>query len=179
MAIWRAVHGRQQAQAMVEMAFVLPVMIFLVMGALQFAYLSMIYVSVLGLMQDTARWMAISSTAAMPVSGNCFPTGTNTLYPRPHWANGDQGTVYRDCKLGTGGLLSSANFTSWSWSPACSTGSDCLALGTRRPDQKLTLTATYNYSSALFMPLITGGGLTNAWQFPTSFTLSAAEVMQY
>jgi hypothetical protein len=160
---------------MVEFALVLPVFIFLIMGALQMALLCLVWIGLQGVVQDTARWMSISSQAPTPISGNCNPTGTNPLYPRPRWANGNDGVTYRDCNLPP--PLVAANFTAWNWTPACTSGSDCLASGVRRVDSSLTLTATYNWSNIIVLPML--GGTVGGWTIPTTVTVTATEVMQY
>jgi len=165
------------AQAMVELALLLPALLLLVMGALQIALLCIVWVGLQSLVQDTARWMAVSSPVAVPTTGNCAPTGTNPNYPRPRWATGDDGTAYRNCTLPP--LVLAANFTSWNWTPACATGVDCYGTGVRAANEMLTLTATYNWSNVAIVPGITGSGITAAWQIPTTVTVTAAEVMQY
>ncbi len=171
----RGVPRRVGAQSMVEFALVLPAMMLLTMGALQMALICIVWIGLQGLTQDTARWMAVSSQAGPPDS-SCNAT-TSTVWPRPRWSIGDDGTAYRNCNLPP--LLTSANFTTWSWSPACSNGTDCWANGSRRSDQMLTLTATYNWSNVIVLPLLNGGGITAPWTPSTTVTVTAAEVMQY
>ena len=122
---------RTRAQALVELALILPMFLFLVMAALQLALVAVVWVSLQGIVQDTARWMAVSSTAALPTVGNCNPSGTNPNYPRPRWADGNDGKVYRNCILPP--LLLSTNFVdaNWVWTPACANGADCYGTGVR------------------------------------------------
>jgi hypothetical protein len=165
---------RRHGQALVELALILPVLLFLVMGVLQIAALAMVWINLQGLVQDSARWMAISSQSPPPGAAPSCTPGTTT-YPRPRWADGDDGVNYRNCNVS--GLLVPANFTSWAWSPACDSGVDCAANGLRTSDQMLTLTATYNWANVVFMP----GGLQGwmGWVVPGNVTVSASEVMQY
>jgi hypothetical protein len=165
---------RRRGQALVELALILPVLLFMVMGVLQVAALAMVWINLQGLTQDSVRWMAISSLSPSPGAAPTCTAGT-TNYPRPRWADGLDGINYRNCNVS--GLLRSANFTSWTWSPACSNGTDCAASGLRTSDQMLTLTATYNWSNVVFMP----GGLQGwmGWLVPATVTVSASEVMQY
>lgn len=169
---------RTRAQAMVELALVLPMFLFLVMAALQLALVAVVWISLQGLTQNTTRWMAVSSIAPAPTSLSCAPSGTNALYPRPRWADGNDGKLYRNCILPP--LLRQSNFddSKWIWSPACANGTDCFATGVRTTNQMLTLTATYDWSNVLIMPTLSGGGLLG-WNWPTTMTVSAAEVMQY
>src|SRR4051794_25591485 len=166
--------SRRRGQALVELALILPVLLFLVMGVLQLAALGMVWVNLQGLVQDSARWMAISSQAPSPGAAPTCTAGT-TNYPRPRWADGLDGINYRNCNVS--GLLVPANFVSWTWTPACANGTDCAAAGLRTSDQMLTLTAVYNWSNVVFMP----GGLQGwmGWVVPSTLTVSASEVMQY
>jgi hypothetical protein len=167
---------RRRGQALVEMALMLPLLLFLMMGILQFAALTMVWINLQGVAQDTVRWMAISSQApgytAYPTCG----TGT-TPYPRPRWADADSGVNYRDCTLAANGLLrrGSSFYPTWTWTPACV--GDCVASGARQSDQMLRLTASYDWSNVVFMP----GGLRGwfGWVIPATVTVQAAEVMQY
>jgi len=167
---------RTRAQAMVELALILPIFLFMVMGALQLSLIAIVWIGLQGITQDTARWMASSSPAPLPTVGNCSPSGSNANWPRPRWANGNDGTGYRDCYLPP--LVQSANFTAWTWNPSCASGADCWGAGTRRADGMLRLTATYDWSNVLILPVINGGG-TVGYAFPTTFTVTAAGVMQY
>ncbi len=67
---WRV---RASAQALVEMALILPIFLFMVIGALQAALVAMVWIGLQGVAQDTTRWMAVSSSAALPTAGNCNP----------------------------------------------------------------------------------------------------------
>ncbi|HLH27229.1 MAG TPA: TadE family protein [Chloroflexota bacterium] len=167
--------SRDRGQALVELALILPILLFLTMGAIQVAALGMVWISLQGLTQDTARWMAISSQAPPPLS-NC--TDGTSLWPRPRWADGNDGAYYMNCHAS--GLLRGTSFSSFAtltWSPACGNGTDCFAAGLRRADDMLTLTVTYNWSNVVFMP----GGLSGwlGWIVPSTVTVSASEVMQY
>ncbi len=165
---------RRRGQALVELALVLPIMLFLVMGILQIAALGIVWISLQNIAQDTARWMAVSSTAPAPgPAPACAPTTTN--YPRPRWANGNDGVNYRNCNKAP--ILLESNFTAWTWDPPCSVCTDCFAAGLRGPDQMLRLTATYNWSNVIFIP----GGLSGwfGWLIPPTVTVTVAEVMQY
>jgi Flp pilus assembly protein TadG len=166
----------QHGQAFVEFALIFPVFVLLVMGALQIALLCMVTVSLQGLAQDTARWMAISSQADRPAA-DCTLTTNSSNWPRPRWANGDDGSNYVKCTAPP--ILRAANFSTPVWSPACGNGSDCFATGARAANQMLTVTLTYNWSNVIIMPFITGGGIVSAWQLPTTITATASEVMQY
>src|SRR4051794_6126746 len=167
---------RRRGQALVELALILPVLLFLVMGVLQVAALGMVWVNLQGLVQDTARWMAISSQAPSPGAAPTCTAGT-TNYPRPRWADGLDGVSYMNCNAS--GLLRGTNFSTFAtltWTPACSSGTDCAAAGLRTSDQMLTLTATYNWANVVFMP----GGLQGwmGWVVPSNLTVRASEVMQ-
>jgi hypothetical protein len=152
----------RRGQALVEFALVAPLMVFLVMAALQVAMVSMIHITLQGLAQDTARYMAISSAAS-------------PNYPRPRWADGDDGISY--CNTSMPSLLQAARFTQWEWTPACAAGVDCISTGVRRADNMLRLTITYDWSHLMIMPVGIGGMF--GWSFPTTTTVNAAEVMQY
>jgi Flp pilus assembly protein TadG len=152
----------RRAQAIVEFALITPVMVLLIMAALQVGLICMVWINLQGIAQDSARYMAVSSTAA--------PT-----YPRPRWADGDDGVTYRNSNLPTG--MTAARFSSWQWNPACGSGVDCVAAGVRHADQMLVLTATYDWSNLMIMPV--GIGTKYGWSFPTTITVTAAEVMQY
>jgi hypothetical protein len=162
----------RSAQSMVEFALVLPVFLFMVMGAIQIAMLCMVWISLQALAQDTVRWMTISSQAPPPTAA--CAAGTST-WPRPRWADGNDGVNYRNCNLNP--LLVSGNFTAWTWNPPCANGADCFASGVRGADDMLTLTATYNWSNVMIMPV----GLASyfGWTLPTTVTVTAAAVMQY
>jgi hypothetical protein len=168
--------GRRRGQSLVELALILPILLFLIMGVLQVAALGMVWINMQGLVQDSARRMAISSQAP-PLLTDCTndPDPTHNRYPRPRWADGDDGIIYRNCTVS--GLLIPANFQQWTWAPACNNGVDCAANGLRTSDQMLTLTARYDWSNVVFMP----GGLQGwmGWIVPATVTVSASEVMQY
>jgi hypothetical protein len=153
---------RTRGQAMVEFALVAPIMVLLIMGALQVALISMVWISLQGLAQDSARWMAISSPS-------------DATYPRPRWADGQDGVAYRNASLPP--AMTAARFTAWSWNPPCASGVDCITSGARRSDQMLVLTATYNWDNLMIMPI--GIGTMFGWSFPTTITVKGAEVMQY
>jgi hypothetical protein len=169
------VDGRVHAQSMVEFALLLPAVVLLIMGALQIALISMVWINLYGLAQDTTRWMAVSSQAGPP-DGSCNPTAS-TIWPRPRWSIGDDGIAYRNCNLPP--LLTAANFSAPVWSPACANTVDCWANGSRSSDGRLDLTLTYNWSNVLILPVINGGGITSSWTLPTTVTVTAHEVMQY
>ncbi len=181
---WSA--GRRRGQALVELALMLPVFLFLMMGVIQLAALAMVWISLQGLTQDTARWMAVSSQAAPYTSTTpCATDNTRINYPRPRWANGPSpggptdfetySRNYMDCNLPP--ILRSANFVSRTWSPACTGTTDCYTSGIRSANTPLTLTVVYDWSNVVFMP----GGLRGwlGWVIPANVTVSATEVMQY
>ena len=167
--------GRVHAQSMVEFALLLPAVALLIMGSLQIALISMVWINLYGVTQDTTRWMAVSSQAGPP-DGSCNATAS-AIWPRPRWATGDDGVAYRNCNLPP--LLASANFSTPVWSPACAANVDCWANGSRRTNDPLSLTLTYNWSNVLIFPVINGGGITSAWTLPTTISATATEVMQY
>jgi hypothetical protein len=169
---------RRRGQALVELAIMLPFLLFLMMGIIQVGALAMVWIALQGVAQDSARWMAVSSQARPPTAA-CNWTTQNSNYPRPRWADGDYAAYsvnYRDCNLPP--ILIAGNFTNWQWTPACSgNGTDCVAQNLRRPDQMLTLTATYNWSNVIFIPTGLRGWFN--WAIPPTVTVTVAEVMQY
>jgi hypothetical protein len=173
---------RRRGQALVELALLLPVFLFLTMGVLQVAALAMVWINLQGLTQDTARWMAVSSQGPS-YNADCTTNTTTHVYPRPRWADGDDGLNYVRCSgappvAGAFRLLQPANFSTPVWTPTCANGVDCAAAtGGRRADGALTVSITYNWSNVVFMP----GGLQGwlGWFVPATVTTTAAEVMQY
>ena len=168
--------NRSRAQALVETAFILPVFLFMIMCALQLALFCMVWVSLQGLAQDTARWMSISSQAPTPNADCSMPSGANPLWPRPRWANGTDGWNYIKCSLPP--LIKDTNLSAPVWSPACGSGVDCFASGARAADGKLRLTLTYDWSNVVVIP-IGLASLFGGTPFKPTVTVTAAAVMQY
>ncbi|HEY7060348.1 MAG TPA: TadE family protein [Chloroflexota bacterium] len=178
---WGRAGSRGRGQALVEMALILPMFLFLMMGILQVAALAMVWISLQGITQDMARWMAVSSpnasTGALPAyNSDCSANTTLHVYPRPRWADGDDGLNYLRCNASSP-LLRGANFSAPTWSPACTNGTDCAAAGLRRADGTLSVTMTYNWSNMIFIPSGLRGWFN--WVLPANATATAAEVMQY
>jgi hypothetical protein len=168
---------RRRGQALVELAIMLPIFLFLMMGIIQVGALAMVWIALQGVAQDNARWLAVSSQARPPTAA-CNWTTQNSNYPRPRWADGDYTNYsinYRNCTLPP--ILLANNFTAWTWNPACNPGADCVAQNIRHPDQMLRLTATYNWSNVIFIPSGLRGWF--GWAIPPTVTVDVAEVMQY
>ena len=165
----------RRGQAIVELAIILPLFLFLMMGILQVAALAMVWITLQGLTQDMTRWMAISSQGAS-YNADCSPNTTQHVWPRPRWADGDDGLNYLKCNASSP-LLVPANFSTPTWTPACANTADCVANGSRDTNEMLTSSVTYNWSNMVFMP----GGLQGwlGWIVPSTVTVTAAEVMQY
>lgn len=179
----RAAHHRQPArgQSLVEFALLLPTLLFLVMGALQIGLLCLVTMSLQGIAQDTARWYAMSSRAYpndSRVQVDCAGLANTSRWPRARWADGrdSETIVYRNCNLPP--ILRPENFTRWEWTPACGNGQDCYAAGTRTANQKLTLTAEYDWSNVAIMPGLSAVFSALYGQNPR-ITVVASEVMQY
>jgi hypothetical protein len=172
---------RAEGQSLVEFALLLPTLLFLVLGALQIGLLCLVTMSLQKVAQDTARWYSMSSQA-YPVDSrvqvNCPGLAQTSAWPRARWADGrdSQSRIYRDCNLPP--ILRPENFTQWQWSPACADGQDCYAAGLRTANQKLTLTAEYDWSNVAIMPGLSAVFAALYGQNPR-ITVVASEVMQY
>jgi Flp pilus assembly protein TadG len=139
---------RSRGQSLVELALVMPVLLFFGLGCVQFALLFRTYDDMVQVTRDAARWVAVHPQVAD--GGTGVNDGTTLGTVRGRLPSG----------ISTSRLTMSIN-------PACAATSGGVCTG-RTTGASIAVTSSYNITDVLFLPTTLGWG---SWSISIPATL--------
>jgi len=141
---------RAEGQSLVELALVLPLLLFFGLACIQFALIFTVYINVINVTRDAARWVAVHPQV---LDGDKNTSGT-TIY-----------TVFQRLPPG----LTASRLTI-AISPTCTaiSAGKCSTSAARNAGDNITVTSTYDLTDVLFLPATIGWG---SWRIGIPQTL--------
>jgi hypothetical protein len=149
-----AVRGRTPAQALTELAFLMPLLVVVFAALIQFGLLFVVYLNVLHLTRDVGRWLV------------AHPDKTDQEVIAYIQANVPTGLDYANFHLDATASFPAGNTTAWPWYPNCparSATGECVSGAANGPQDRSTglrqrISLTYDATPHILLPTRIGSG---------------------